>query len=280
MLRFAFVLSICCTSFLFAQAPIKITIFSYDSTTIVKAGGDTTTVPKVKGLQNMLKWNISLLGRGVFMLNYERSIGKNISIEIGAGITYSDFIFTQYYDVGSFKKQAYASNINSSGNTVITSLMKTPFQGATKFAGYAVELNPRYYFNKAEFDGFYVSPFLSYSKYNYGVTVEEETGTSYSSFNSRSITDLYYTFTDLGFKIGYQLSPGDYYSSRYRSAWFGNSDNFYYDFYFGAAYRNVNLMTLKKTEVQGYTNTITYSEFLETFNTFRIMGGVKFGFVF
>jgi hypothetical protein len=45
------------------------------------------------GYANVIKWDVGMIGRGTFMLNYERMLLPAVSAEIGAGITYSDFMF-------------------------------------------------------------------------------------------------------------------------------------------------------------------------------------------
>lgn len=282
MPRLLFILLSCCVVYsASSQNVIKVTVYSNDSAHVIKAVDSAATQPQgLVGFRNMFKWNFSMLGRGALIFNYERVINKHFTIEVGFGPTYSDFIFAQYYDIGVFRKggaSTTSTNYNT-GTTTTTGLVATPLENATKFVGFSAELNPRYYFDKEEFEGLYISPFLAYSKYNYGVTIEEQTNQNgIYGITPRNFTDLYYTFFDLGFRMGYQFSPSEYYSHVRRY----NNDRFCYDIYWGAAYRGVNFNTLMKTETTDPSGTtVTYSEFLQTFSLFRIMVGVKMGFTF
>jgi len=282
---FAVFLSAC---FGYAQnSPIKITIYSHDSTRVINSPGDTAKVVKGQEYKNLLKWNYCLLGRGIFMINYERHLTNILTLEIGLGVTYSDFIFTSFYDVvGS--TNSYQTTTTPSGNTVTTSLLSSPFENSTKHSGMAFELTPRFYVNKDQFEGFYVSPYFSYRNYNYSLTVQETDNTTGAYVvNSRSFDNLNYSFIDVGGKIGYQYSPSERFSFRNYYGNYGHTrtisynDRFYYDIYFGVAHRSANFYTLQKTDTQGAMgNSTTYATYLQTLSLIQVMFGAKIGYAF
>lgn len=259
-----------CESLFSQNSPIKVTIYSSDS------ASKQTTQPTDKpfnsaGLyQNLFKWNYALAGRGILMFNYERHISDNFTFEMGLGITYEDFFFTTYYEIGNFSKKSVVLNSSSSnGVTNSQSLLPNPFENSAKKTGFALEVSPRYYIDKDEFEGFYVSPYVSYRKYNYAVTVDETNNNNgmYST-NSRTFDNLYYSFIDIGGKVGYQY-------------YFLYNERLYYDFYFGFAYRNasVNTLMLTSNNNNGY-NSDTYSEYTQKFGLPQVMMGAKLGLSF
>lgn len=256
-------------AFSYAQnSPIKITIYSSDSA--AKSVEQTSTTKFSAGsneYQNVLKWNYCLLGRGVFMINYERQIKNNFTFEFGVGMTFADFVFTTYYEMGNLSLRGYPPTTSTSGgNTIEKRLLINPFEESVKTTGFAFEVSPKYYFDKDEFEGFYLSPYLSYRKYNYALTVmgRDQLGqTTTNQFNS-----LYYNFLDIGAKGGYQYT-------------FGTSDRMYYDFYVGFAYRNANVMTLLVTTESGFFGgSETYTTFEQSFGLPQAMLGAKIGFAF
>ena len=118
-----------------------------------------------------IKWNYSLLPRGVLLFNAEQVTGNYLSIEAGAGLTYRDYIFEMsLYD-----------------------FYYTDFSEETNI-GYAVEGGLRIYPSGSDdLYGFYINPAISYRSY------------SITSIYSVSKTyDLGYEFLDIQFKIGYQ----------------------------------------------------------------------------
>lgn len=248
--------------------PIKITIYSNDSATTTQVADKPVNYGG--GFKNLIKWNYCLIGRGVLMFNYERHLSNKFTFEAGAGITYADFFFSSYYEIGNFTRSATNTTSNSSTGTITTkSLVPNPFENSAKRIGFAIELSPRFYFEKDEFQGLYISPYISYRKYNYSLTVEETNSTSYYT-NSRTFDDLYYTFLDIGGKMGYQY-------------YFSYNDSFYYDFYIGFAYRSAHVNTLQQTDTQGGYyggSSTTYSEYLQSLGLLHVMLGAKIGFAF
>ena len=89
-------------------------------------------------------------------------------------------------------------------------------------------------------------------------------------YNTKLFDDLYYSFIDLGGKLGYQGN-------------FNYRNSFYYDFYFGFASRKASMLTLQETTTNGGyygASTQTYSEYLQSFNLIQVMLGTKIGFAF
>lgn len=137
--------------------------------------------------RNSLKWNWSLLTRGVFLINYERYLGSNLSLEVGAGITYRDFLFELTKSVGGDTVEQFSSNTNTS-----------EFGSASpKLCG---EVGIKYYpggFDNME--GVYLEATVSYRSY---------------SFPNPTYTPLIggtgyvpgYSFIDEQFKFGYTAS--------------------------------------------------------------------------
>ncbi len=262
--RRGFVLLVFYTYFLVAQTPIKVTVFSNDSSNTLKEYKPVTTMGPNK---NIIKLNYCLFGRGVLLFNYERALTKHFTLEVGLGITYSDFIFTQIYDAGQIGNDRIVSNNTStSGVNISQNILSNPFDNSVNKIGYAMELSPKFYFSRNEFDGFYISPYLSYRKYNFGLTIDDPN--SNFSTSSQTYNDLYYNFLDAGGKIGYNFSI-----SRY-------SNLYYFDVYAGVARRSVHLNTLMETINNSNYGIDTYIEYIQTFTIPQFMLGAKFGVAF
>jgi len=179
--------------------------------TVFKPGDEgVKTITKKDSLaghdHNCLKWNYSLLVRGVFLINWEFRIRGNLTAELGLGLTYRDFVFE--FTHGGLDGGAGGSSISwgeSVGNPGVS---------------FCAEGGIRYYLSGFDnFEGIYVAGTLSYRPY---------------SFPHSSDIALYggtlvpgYDFLDGQFKIGYQAT--------------GYYTDFTYDFYVGVGYRNATL---------------------------------------
>ncbi len=162
-------MSMCC----FAQenGATKITVFKPEDSNPTNAAAS-----KPSNYVNCIKWNYTALGRGVFLMNYERIVQKKISAEVGAGLTFRDFLFEAFR----------ASYFEGSDFT------------NAKF-GYALEGGIRLYPKDVnEFEGFFISPMVSYRKY----LIPQNTSSASSTQPLTTFTPGY-NFTDLQFKIGY-----------------------------------------------------------------------------
>lgn len=93
--------------------------------------------------KNMLKWNYSMLFRGVFLFNFERYLKRKLSFEIGVGPAFRDF----FYEL-SRENNAYIDN-----NIIV----KT---------GIMLEGGLRYYPVEGDMGGIYISGSAKYRKYN------------------------------------------------------------------------------------------------------------------
>lgn len=173
--------------FLSAQdgSSTKITIFQPGNTSTVTA----TPTPED---QNLVKWNYSLLSRGVFLLNYEISLQDKITAEAGLGVTYRDFIF----EVVRFDSVLEYKNVKT---------------------GLAVEGCIRFYPKGHKyFEGIYLSPGISYRNYKFGP--QSQLYRTYSGYNPAF--EPGYDFMDVQVKFGYQ----------YESYWTDLMADFYIGF--------------------------------------------------
>ncbi len=137
-----------------------------------------------------IKWNYSLLGRGVFLMNYEFYLSDKFTGEVGVGLSYRDFIFEFSDDLKPFVNYT-TPNVN--------------FCGEAGFRFY-----PKGF---ADFEGVYLSPVISYRNYTFKENL------SSSSINSATILESKngYNFIDLQFKFGYQYESlwSDLYADLY-----------------------------------------------------------------
>lgn len=124
-------------------------------------------------LKNAIKWNWSLLTRGVFMLNYERELKPWVSVEGGLGLCYRDFMFEGMGDVWQSSEV-----FDETSCTII----KPAIEGRVRF--YPFQLN--------DMEGFYCS--LGYLNRNYGT----ETMIDDVAYESS------YKFNESQFLIGWQ----------------------------------------------------------------------------
>ncbi len=174
-------------------------IFVFTATVLVAQNGQSTKITVFKPTNgkpenvtkadslasiehNCIKWNYFLLGRGVFMMNYEFLIKGNLTGEIGLGLAYRDFIFE------------VMKGMDGNGNSYWAN-------DGTPTIHLCGEGGLRYYFTELDnFEGAYVGLSLSYRPYSFpGSPNIGQYGTLIPGYN----------FFDTQFKIGYQ------YESRY-----------------------------------------------------------------
>jgi hypothetical protein len=132
------------------------------------------TKKDIKIDQNCLKWNWTLLGRGIFALNYERLITSTFSFELGAGLTYKDLYFEQWQEAQD--EYSYSAGDNRK----------------IKMGPY-LEANLRFYPTEGDLEGFYISPFFRYRKYNNQSLMSDD---NWYSTN--------YTMNEIGLNFGIQ----------------------------------------------------------------------------
>lgn len=150
-----------------------------------------------------LKWNYSVLSRGMFLVNYEFTLQKKLTAEVGLGLTYRDFLFE-------------ATHNNSFDNSSLV--------GKYNFGGEAgIRFYPRDHDN---FEGVYLSPMISYRKYSLTTSTDMYSNIQY--VNTISSFTPGYNLLDLQLKFGYQ----------YESIW---DWDLLSDFYVGVAIRNATV---------------------------------------
>ena len=217
----------------------KVTVFK-PGTEATKSEDPAPTVT----LMNVIKWNNYLLLRGVFMINYERKLNDNISVEAGLGLTYRDWIF-ESTKLGQ-DLDLFASNFN-----------KPIIKLATEFG-------LRYYPNGHDnFEGFYLSPMVSYRGYGF-----ETQGLNSGTYPLPGATNNKpgYTFVDLQAKIGYQFES--FFS------W-----DILRDFYVGVGYRNAFVKQYVETTTSTSQGNLTTANFTKSQMHFpQILAGLKICF--
>ena len=150
----------------FSQTKDSTRVFIYEP---FKSGQTIDPKKDIKVNKNCIKWNWSLLARGVFAFNYERLISSQLSYELGAGLTYRDYM----YELGQ-------------GNDDF-------IDGSSKVSlGKFMEGSLRFYPKEGDLEGFFVSPFIRFRNYNIETILED---INYSAG---------YKMTDIGFNIGVQ----------------------------------------------------------------------------
>jgi hypothetical protein len=188
-------------------------------TTYAPFGSTTDETQKENNYdKNAIKWNLGLLTRGVFLLNYERVITDQFSLEAGVGITYQDFLF----GISSDMDMTNSSPINNQSENI-----------QTIKPGFALEISPRFYPQDSYMEGFYFAPFARIRQYNAMVTdpkfYNDSTRADQTIKGSQNLGHL---SSDVGFMIGYQTDV---------SYWY----NITWDYYFGVSYRTNSFKDIK-----------------------------------
>lgn len=146
------------------------------------------SAPKLNPLDkpNRIKWNYTLLSRGVLLFNYERLLSGKLGVEAGLGFTRRDYLFESII---------LTDNINYRDNGKI-------------YSGAAAEVAVRFYPSMNEDGtGFFMSSGFSFRKYTYPATYVNRyaTGGYYGNVTTSSpVTyNLNYNFKDVQLKAGY-----------------------------------------------------------------------------
>lgn len=204
----------------FSQDTTKAKIITYD------AFQPTTINPEtdVKVDKNAIKWNISLLTRGIFLFNWEHSFKDIFSLEGGLGLTYRDFTYELFDGMSN-------DNIDFLENDENEQTVKP---------GIAFELMPRIYPRDGYLEGFYFGPIYRFRKYNVFVSNYKEYNNSYTGDDDYYLTisgtkNYGYRTSEFGFIVGYQTDE----------SWFYDCS---WDYYFGASLRST---TSKEIENSG-----------------------------
>lgn len=200
----------------------KITIFKPEDAKPVTTGNPADRLQE----KNNIKWNYSLLSRGVFLLNYEFYLNSKLTGEVGAGLTLRDYIFE------AFKGQFFLDNYS---------------YGASSNPGFCGEGGIRFYPKGFDnFEGVFLSPIISYRNYALGSQSLSSNRTTKTSFVPG------YKFLDLQFKFGYQ----------YESIW---SEDLYGEIYIGFALRKATVNYLQESYNINNTVIYTPTEAKESF---------------
>ncbi len=148
-------------------------VIGQNSTVVVFDAQDAEEVNIVSEtvLKNAVKWNWSLLSRGVFMLNYERELKPWISLEVGAGLCYRDFIYEGMEDLWMYE-----------GDESSTAIIKPAFETRVRLYPFLLD----------DMEGFYCS--LGYINRNYGLETD---------WND-VIYESSYKFNESQFLVGWQ----------------------------------------------------------------------------
>lgn len=218
----------------------KITIFKPGS----NAPSTASDEPLKKEDIHCIKWNYSLLGRGVFLMNYEQKFHKYFSAEVGLGLTYRDYIFEMTHD--------YYSNTDANN---------------AKF-GFALEGGIRLYPKKFDnFEGFFVSPIISYRTYSVSFNPSANSSSTYGTpAYSGSSFKPGYNLLDFQFKIGYS----------YESLW---DDDLLGEFYVGVALRKATMRYYGET-TNSATGAYQYIKTTQDITVPQFIIGLKFGVPF
>lgn len=129
----------------------------------------------IKIEKNCLKWNLTLMGRGAFAFDFERTIIPTLSFEIETGLTYRDYIYEIRTD-DIYLDSDFANDQVSFGYMV---------GGALKF--YPVE---------GDLEGIFFSPLVRYRTYNIDKAFDLNSNTVYYPND--------YNMTEMGFTVGIQ----------------------------------------------------------------------------
>ena len=157
--------------------------------------------------KNVIKWNLSVIPRGIFQFNYERLINSHLTLEGGFGLTYFDYMLV----LGSVFSISNKDLYFPTENTTIT-------------PGLAFEFAPRIYPTVGDLEGFYLSPIGRFRYYN--ITALDPDNMHKGSY------DYGYNVSELGFTIGFQ-----------NEGWFWDV---MHDWYFGVGYRTINYKGFKE----------------------------------
>lgn len=151
---------------------------------------------------NCVKWNLGMLTRGVFMLDYERALSDYFTAEVGLGITYQDYWFEIFNEMWVDNYYSYNYSPQPKGGLA--------FEGGIRlFPG-----------EVGGFDGFYIYPNVRLRDYNIDYTYNY---TDDMGEEQDKIFNAGYSMTEVGFIVGYEIE-----------SW---ADVVTWDYYFGIMYR-------------------------------------------
>lgn len=191
-------------------------------------------------VKNVFKINPLLFFRGEIPLYYERALTPKLSLELGVGFTYRNYLALSFVgdDADDF----------GAGTKIIA---RPSFHIAARF----------YLQDDLEPQGFYLQPEFAHLRYSKDISTKMDTT---GVFTGESLLDDR-TYNDLRFLAGYQMLSG--------------SSNWMVDFYGGLALRSRNMVVVKENhDVTAETYTYTVTETTDAIPA--IFLGVKFGLGF
>ncbi len=214
----------------------KITVFDPFNAT------ETVDIQKdIKYDKNIVKWNIGMICRGAFEMDYERSISDKFTFEFGAGITYRDLFYNLLTEL---------ENDFSSENTKY------------KY-GPLLSCGIRFYPQSVlGFDGLYISIPLRYRYYTADKTVTYNNNSSGNYVDYTAVFKNNHEHFEAGFIIGRQT---------------GNDWDLTFDSYIGIGINSVNSTKPIYSDVGNFSIPIQQSE---TISRPFLLLGVKVGLPF
>jgi hypothetical protein len=94
--------------------------------------------------KNIIKWNIGLLGRGAFEMDYERCITDKFTGEVGVGLTYLDFIREAFTNLNGATTDFSFQNTTIKYGPLFTADIKFYPKSALGFEGLYISIPVRF----------------------------------------------------------------------------------------------------------------------------------------
>jgi hypothetical protein len=181
------------------------------------------SAPAESNFNNVVRWNLIEVGRGIFSIGYERRISNYFSADIQVGISSRDYggdVTSAIFDVDGTETDDGSGLFPSSGSG-------TSYKAYGAFC-YMIGLRI-YPFGRGNLEGFYVEPHYYSKKWDYDKTITND--------NSGEVEELTYIFkpteTDAGIKCGWQFQAGE--------------GHFYFNPYVGLALRSQEKFSIEDT---------------------------------
>jgi hypothetical protein len=237
----------------------KVIIIENDNNTASNRPGHKKSTPSYN---NLIRWNMFELAKGVIGFGYERRISDVFSTDIVLGYTTRDYIGNLFDEARDNNSLNY-----SSGSLNYTNSEYKISGGAAFMLG--VRIYPG---GNDDFDGFYIAPHLYMKNYNYSRSVD------YSKWNGDYINPITFTetvmmplsekVTDLGVRFGWQRETG--------------ADGFFYDFNigFGSRKTSYDQITAEERAVNGYNYATGLTTVSQEDTQLAILLGFNIGFAF
>jgi hypothetical protein len=250
-----------CSKNIYSSDTNKVTVTIYDPFN----AKTTLTKEEIKIYKNAFKWNMGILPRGAFMLNYERSFVRFFTSEIGLGLTYRDYIFelVNYDDMGNYPTT----------NGSVKSSLGFAFDGAFRF-----------YPKEGDFEGFYFSPIYRYRNYNLEIErsysnitqSNDDNNTDYYNYNYNYNSENVFSKTTKWYNADYKASEMGFVVGWQYEGWW---TEMLIDWYFGISYRNVSYNIHKEVYDKEFTYDVKRIDVIPVKKSYpALLCGVKIGF--